>query len=287
MDGNAAKNAHDRAHIGVPALTGRLEMKHSAHLFSHAFTRQPGASIANGLRAEDGGDPNAERFLIAHGEYVAALRATGAAVTVAPPLEAYPDSVFVEDPALCLMGKAVILRPGAETRFGERDHARDALTEIMGAANIIDLPKGGIVDGGDILVTETEVLVGLSARTDQAGVDLLRPIVEELGLNLRVLNTPSHILHFKTGCAILDGQTIFTVADLGDCFDGYHTIICPADEAPAANLIRFNDKVFCAAGFPKTLQMLTDAGYDVVTLDVSEAAKVDGGLSCMSLRFSL
>lgn len=262
-------------------------MTHSAYQFTHAFTRQPGASIANGLRAEDGGDPNAARFLAAHDVYVAALRATGATVTTAPPLEAYPDSVFVEDPALCLMGKAIILRPGAASRFGERDHARDALGAIMGTENVIDLPAGGMVDGGDILVTSTEVLVGLSARTDQAGVDLLRPIVEHLGLPLRVLKTPRHILHFKTGCAILDARTIFTVADLADCFEGYDTIICPDDEAPAANLIRFNDKVFCAAGFPKTLTLLKNAGYDVVTIDMSEAAKVDGGLSCLSLRFSL
>lgn len=261
-------------------------MKHSAYQFTHALTRQPGQSIANGLRAEDGGDPDASRFLAAHGEYVEALRATGATVTVEPALEAYPDSVFVEDPALCLMGKAIILRPGADTRFGERDHAREALSRMLGAENVIDLPEGGIVDGGDILVTETEVLVGLSARTDQAGVDLLRPIVEGLGLPLRILVTPPHILHFKTGCAILDSETIFTVADLADCFEGYRTIICPEDEAPAANLIRFNDKVFCAKGFPKTLAMLNAAGYDVVTMDVSEAAKVDGGLSCMSLRFS-
>ena len=262
-------------------------MTHSAYQFTHAFTRQPGASIADGLRAEDGGDPDAGRFLTAHGDYVAALRATGATVTVAPPLEAYPDSVFVEDPALCLMGKAIILRPGATSRFGERDHARDALGAIMGTENVIDLPDGGMVDGGDILVTATEVLVGLSARTDEAGVELLRPILEQLGLPLRVLKTPPHILHFKTGCAILDERTIFTDADLAECFEGYRTIVCPADEAPAANLIRFNDKVFCASGFPKTLKLLTQAGYEVVKMDMLEAAKVDGGLSCLSLRFSL
>jgi dimethylargininase len=272
---------------GNPAHQGHQFMNHSAYKFTHAFTRQPGASIADGLRAADGGDPDAMRFRSAHDDYVAALRATGATVSVAPPLEAFPDSVFVEDPALCLMGKAIILRPGAESRFGERDHARDALGRVMGVANVIDLPPGGIVDGGDILVTSSEVLVGLSARTNQAGVDLLRPIVEALGLTVRILKTPPHILHFKTGCAILDEQTIFTVADLADCFEGYRTLVCPAGEEPAANLIRFNDKVFCAEGFPKTLKLLTDDGYDVAVMDVSEAAKVDGGLSCMSLRFSL
>lgn len=261
-------------------------MTHSSYKFTHALTRQPGQSVAHGLRAVDGGDPVAQAFLDEHTAYVAALRATGATVSVEPALEDYPDSVFVEDPALCVMGKAIILRPGAASRFGERDAARAALTRVLGAENVIDLPAGGMVDGGDILVSGHEVMVGLSARTDQAGVDLLRGIVEPLGLALRVVNTPPHILHFKTGCAILDDDTIFAVSDLADCFPGYRVITCPADEAPAANLIRFNDTVFCPAGFPKTKALLEAEGYDVVALNAAEAAKVDGGLSCMSLRFS-
>jgi len=262
-------------------------MAHSSYMFTHALTRLPGQSVAHGLRAGGGADPVALAFLDEHAAYVTALRATGATVSVEPALEAYPDSVFVEDPALCVMGKAIILRPGAASRFGERDTARAALTRIMGAENIIDLPAGGLVDGGDILVSGTEVMVGLSARTDQLGVDLLRAIVEPLGLKLRVVNTPAHILHFKTGCAILDDDTIFAVRDLADCFPGYRVIECPDDEEPAANLIRFNDKVFCAAGFPITKALLIAEGYDVVILNVAEAAKVDGGLSCMSLRFSI
>lgn len=262
-------------------------MEHSPYKFTHAVTRQPGLSVTGGLRAEVGDDPNPARFLEMHTAYVDALRATGAEVTVEPALEDFPDSVFVEDPALCLMGKAIILRPGANSRFGEREAARSSLEAVMGPENVIDLPEGGFVDGGDILVTKTEVLIGLSARTDQAGVALLRPIIEDLGFKLRVLNTPSHILHFKTGCGLLDDETIFTVKDLSDCFDGYKVIECPTGEEPAANIIRFNDKVFCADGFPKTHQLLTDRGYDVVTFDVSEPAKVDGGLSCLSLRFSL
>ncbi len=262
-------------------------MEHSSYRFTHALTRTPSQSVAQGLRAGSGQDPDPQKFVDDHNSYNAALQATGAEVIVAPPLEDFPDSVFVEDPALCLMGKAIILRPGAESRFGERDAARQVLTEVMGAENIIELPEGGIVDGGDILVTETEVLVGLSARTDNAGVELLRPIVEEMGLTLRILQTPEHILHFKTGCALLDDQTIFAVQDLSGCFEGYEVITCPAGEEPAANLIRFNDKVFCAAGFPETKKLLIGAGYDVQTLSVSEAAKIDGGLSCMSLRFSV
>ncbi len=262
-------------------------MEHSSYKFTHAVVRQPSESVAHGLRAEGDDNPIPAQFRADHDAYVAALRAAGAEVVVAPPLEDYPDSVFVEDAALCLMGKAIILRPGAASRFGERDAAREVLTGVVGAENIIELPEGGVVDGGDILVTKTEVLVGLSARTDEAGVDRLRPIIEDMGLTLKILQTPSHILHFKTGCAILDDETIFAVRDLADCFDGYDVMICPDGEEPASNLIRFNGKVFCADGFPETRKMLIDAGYDVVTLNVSEAAKIDGGLSCMSLRFSV
>lgn len=262
-------------------------MEHSPYKFTHAITRQPGASVSSGLRAEIGDDPDPKKFLSAHNAYVKALRSTGADVIVEPPLEEYPDSVFVEDPALCIMGKAIILRPGADTRFGEREAAKVALSKVLGSENVIELPEGGVVDGGDILVTKTEVLVGLSERTDTQGVDNLRPIIEKMGLKLRVLNTPSHILHFKTGCGILDDETIFAVKDLCDCFEGYRVIQCPLGEEPAANIIRFNDKVFCADGFPKTLGLLTQHGYNVVALDNTEAAKIDGGLSCLSLRFSI
>ncbi|MEM1276760.1 MAG: dimethylarginine dimethylaminohydrolase [Pseudomonadota bacterium] len=262
-------------------------MKHSSYKFTHALCRQPGESVMHGLRADDVGDPEFGPFREAHARYVAALRATGAEVIVEPALEAFPDSVFVEDPALCLMGHAIILRPGAESRFGERAPAREALSRVFGVEHVIDLPKGGIVDGGDIMVTETEVLVGLSARTDATGVAALKPIVEALGLPLRILDMPDSILHFKTGCGLLDEETIFAIPELVASFAGYRVIECPDGEAPAANLIRFNEKVFVSAAYRRTQDLLDVAGYDVVAIDNSQAEKIDGGLSCMSLRFTL
>ncbi|MEM9046161.1 MAG: dimethylarginine dimethylaminohydrolase, partial [Pseudomonadota bacterium] len=140
---------------------------------------------------------------------------------------------------------------------------------------------------GDIMVTETEVLVGLSARTDVAGVAALEEIVEGLGLRLRILDMPDTILHFKTGCGLLDEETIFAIPELTASFAGYRVIECPKGDAPAANLIRFNDKVFVSAAYGRTQDLLSSAGYEVVAIDNSQAEKVDGGLSCMSLRFSL
>lgn len=262
-------------------------MQHSCYSFTHALARQPGQSIVNGLRAEHRGDPDLAAFRAAHESYVSALRDTGAKVTVEPALEAYPDSVFVEDAALCLMGRAIVLRPGNPTRFGERDAMREVLQRMFG--EVTDLTGEGVIDGGDILVTQTEVLIGLSARTDLAGAEMLRPIAEEAGLNWRLLDTPSELLHFKTGCGLLDEETIFADFRLHEagCFDGYRVITCPKDEPAAANLIRFNDAVLVGAAYGQTHDLLTDAGYNVVPIDTSEPEKLDGGLSCMTLRFSL
>lgn len=254
--------------------------------FSHAIVRKPGLSVANGLRDGGGDNPIPENFASEHAAYVAALRATGAEIIELDPLEDYPDSVFVEDPALCVAGVAILLRPGAPSRFGERDAAHEALSGAFD--RVIELPESGFVDGGDILVTDREVLVGLSARTDQAGVAALEPIVAELGMPLRVVETPPEILHFKTECGLLDADTIFATKQLArsGCFEGYRVIECPEGEEAAANLVRFNDQVFLAAGFPRTLELLRAEGFQVTELSVAEAAKIDGGLSCMSLRFT-
>lgn len=145
------------------------------------------------------------------------------------------------------------------------------------------------MDGGDILVTETEILVGLSDRTDQAGFDALSKIVRDLGYTTRAVHTPAGVLHFKSDCGLLDEETIFATKALAAsrCFEGYRVIEAPDGEGPAANLIRVNDHVLMSEGHPRTQELLTKAGYEIVTLPNSEAAKVDGGLSCMSLRFNL
>lgn len=259
-----------------------------SYTFSHAIARKPAKSVSVGLRAVDrGGDPDPDAFLKEHDSYVAALKATGADVTVLDALEEFPDSVFVEDAALCLAGKAIALRPGAPTRFGETAAIAPTLQDVIG--EVIFLPGDGYVDGGDILVSDTEVMVGLSARTDAVGYDALKMVLDPLGYGIRMVQTPPEILHFKTECGLLDSETIFATKALAatGCFDGYKLIEAPEGEEAVANLIRFNDSVFISAGHPRTHELLVNAGYNVVELSTQEAAKVDGGLSCMSLRFSV
>ena len=262
-------------------------MANQSFTFTHALCRTPSNSVTDGLRANDQGDPSADVFRKEHAAYVAALRATGAEVTVLSPDATFPASVFIEDPALCLKGQAIVLRPGADTRLGEAAALRPDLTRVMNG--VIDLETEGFVDGGDILCSDDEVMIGLSARTNRQGAEDLRPIVEDLGYRLRILETPADILHFKTESSLLDTETILATPKLSasGCFDQYRVIHTAEGEDAAANAIRFNDTVFLSSGYPRTADALDQAGYKVVELDTTQAALVDGGLSCMSLRFSL
>ena len=261
-------------------------MKNRSYTFTRAIARRPSATVTHGLRAADTGTPSIERFLEHHLDYVAALESTGATVTVLDPMEEFPDSVFIEDAALCLPEGAILMRPGAPSRLGEAVVMTPVLNEFYGEVFTIDGP--GFIDGGDILTTESEILVGTSSRTDSAGIEELRKIVARWNYTVRELQTPEGVLHFKTDCSLLDEETILSTPRLAKsgCFDGYRVIQTSDGEEACANSIRFNDLVLMPDGFPKTEETLLEAGYDIRKIGNSEAAKLDGGMSCLSLRFS-
>ena len=172
-------------------------MTHDASFrFTHAITRKPAASITNGLRAVDTGTPDLAILQSHHAAYIATLRATGATVVELEALPAYPDSVFVEDTALCLPQGAIIMRPGAPTRLGEAAEMAPHLHALY--TTVAQITGPGTIEGGDILVTGREILVGQSARTDAAGIAELRAIVTAWGHSLREVHTPPGVLHFKT-----------------------------------------------------------------------------------------
>lgn len=261
-------------------------MSKRSYTFSHAITRKPGRSVTQGLRAVDTGAPSLEIFLQHHADYVAALESTGAQVTVLDALEEFPDSVFVEDAALCLPEGAIAMRPGAPSRIGEADTMKPVLEGLYQTVHTIQGP--GFIDGGDILTTEREILVGTSARTNSAGIEELRDIVAQWGYVVRPLLTPEGVLHFKTDCSLLDENTILSTKRLADsgCFEGYNVILVAEGEEASANAIRFNELVVMPDGFPKTRDKLAEAGYNVKAIGNTEAGKLDGGMSCLSLRFS-
>ncbi len=259
----------------------------ASYRFTHAITRRPAPSITAGLRAVDLGIPDLALMQAHHAAYIAALRATGATIIELPPLDAYPDSVFVEDTALCLPQGAVIMRPGAPSRLGEAAEMAPHLAALYGEVLTIT-GTDSFIEGGDILVTEREILVGRSARTNAAGIAELTRLVTPWGHSVREVHTPPGVLHFKTDCSLLDATTVLATPRLAasGCFDNYFVVHTAPGEEAAANAIRFNDVVLMAAGFPGTRAAVESAGYTVAEIGNSECAKLDGGMSCLSLRFT-
>lgn len=260
-------------------------MPESCFEFTHAITRLPADSVVDGLHAEGVGNPDYRQMLLDHADYVAALQQAGATVTELPALEAFADSVFVEDVALCLPELAILMRPGAESRAGEVAHMAPVLHEFY--EHVEEISGPGHIEGGDILTTAREILVGRSARTDSAGIAELAAIVKPWNFKLREVATPPGVLHFKTDCSLLDAETILATRRLDDtgCFEGYRVIHTADGEEAAANSIRFNGIVIMPAGFPRTRNRLLEAGYEIHEINNSECAKLDGGMSCLSLRF--
>jgi dimethylargininase len=252
--------------------------------FNSALVRKPGRSVVDGLRAGGGPSPDYPRVLAEHQAYVSALEAAGVRVTTLPALEAFPDSVFVEDPALVFTPAAILLNPGAPSRQGESRELIATLEKRF--PRVLTLPEGH-ADGGDILVTPGRVLIGLSARTDERGAASLRELLASIGFTSDVVRVPAGTLHLKTDCSLLDEETILATATLASSklLDGYRVLVVPDDERHATNAIRVNDVVLMRAGCPRTQEMLVKHGLDVVALPTDEIAKIDAGLSCMSLRW--
>ncbi len=260
-------------------------MNEPSYEFARAITRAPCKNIIDGLRAVDIGTPDFTQMCHDHTLYIQTLRETGATVIELPFLENYPDSVFVEDTALCLPEGAILMKPGAPSRLGEVAHMAPHLREFYDDVREVKGP--GHIEGGDILTTSKEILVGLSERTDMEGVEELRSLVKDWGYTVRIVNTPAGVLHFKTDCSLLDTNTILSTKRLAvsGCFKDYRVLHTAEGEEAAANSIRFNQFVLLPSGFPKTAQMLHDNGYDVREIGNTECAKLDGGMSCLSLRF--
>lgn len=253
--------------------------------FNHAIARQPGRSVIDGIRSDPAATPDFDGIVREHTAYVAALRAAGLVVDVLPPLERFPDSIFVEDPALVFSEGAIVLRPGAATRLGEAAEMRGALKRHF--ACVLELEADEHADGGDVLVTPDTVFIGLSARTSRRGAEALIAKLDRLGHRAQIAETPNGVLHFKTAVSLLDEATVLatrTMADSG-IFKSFKIVVVPEDEEAAANAVRVNDTVLVGDHFPRTIDLLGREGFAVEALSVIEIGKLDAGLSCMSLRW--
>ena len=258
-----------------------------SYQFTHAIVRKPAKSIIKGLRAVDIGAPDYAQMISDHRDYIDALSFAGTEVISLTALDKFPDGQFVEDTALCLPKATILMRPSAPSRLGEVNEIAPKLRKLFKA--VFEIEEPGHIEGGDILVTGKEILVGRSTRTNKSGISQLSEIVKPLGHVVREVFTPPGILHFKTDCSLLGPNEILSTERLqsSGCFEGYQVINVADGEEAAANAIRVNDYVIMPAGFPKTKAILENHGYKVKAINNTECAKLDGGMSCLSLRLNL
>jgi len=254
--------------------------------FTDAIVRQPARSAVRGLRAVDRGKPNVAALQRQHLAYCAVLERAGVLVHTLPAIEDFPDSLFVEDPALVFGEAAIVLRPGAASRFGEAAALRDELH--LRFPTVLELPGPGFVDGGDVLVTPDCIFIGLSARTDRAGAEALVEQLSDLGRESRIVTPPPGVLHLKSACSLLDETTLLATKTLADSgvIEGLAITRVADGEEPAANALRINDSVLLPAGYPRTADRLRALGYTLEILVLDHVERLDAGLSCMSLRWA-
>ncbi len=252
-------------------------------MFSHAITRLPGENCADGLTTASLGKPDFALLLHQHQLYRQALLSLGLDVIALPAEPAFPDGYFVEDPAIVTPKIAVITRPGVASRRGE-DISLEPFLKYYRPVFHIEAP--GTVEGGDILMVENHFFIGLSERTNAEGAAQLSALLSAAGHTSETVPV-EHVLHLKSGVNYIGDQTLLVTKSFAGFpgFAGYHKILIDEDEEYAANSLSVNGTVIIPTGFPKTRHKLAELGYKLSELDVSEVHKMDGGLTCMSLRF--
>jgi dimethylargininase len=255
--------------------------------FRHALVRPPSGSYAQGLTSAGQGPPDLPLAHVQHAAYCDALRRCGLEVRALAADEKYPDGTFVEDAAILAARAAILTLPGAPTRVGEVASIATALGGL--GADVQRIVAPGSVDGGDICQAEEHFFIGLSARTNEEGARQLALILRARGYSASTIDIRGNrkLLHLKSGIAYLGDRRLALCSDFPAVpeFSGYQAIRTMADEDYAANCVRINQHVLIAAGYPRFAAALTAAGLATLALDMSEFRKMDGGLSCLSLRF--
>ena len=255
-------------------------------MFTRAIVKRPSPSMIHGITQAGLGQPDYTLALKQHDAYIHALQTCGLEVTVLPAEDAFPDAVFIEDTALLTPNGAFITHPGAPERRGETISTRQAVSAFYPPKQMVDLQPPGTLDAGDVMMVGTHFFIGLSERTNPAGAQTLIQTLEGWGLTGSTVDMPG-ILHLKTGVVYLEHKHLLMVEAFADapCFSGYQRHIVPQEEAYAGNSVWVNDRVLVPDGYPQVRRIIEAMGYETLPLDMSEFRKLDGGLSCLSLRF--
>lgn len=256
-------------------------------MLSRAIVRPPGANFAEGLTSERSGAPVYVQALKQHEAYCEALQRCGLKLVRLEADERYPDSTFVEDAAVITERGAIMTRPGAPSRIGEVAAAREALAHFYSTLSSIHDP--GTLDGGDICEAGNHFFIGISERTNETGAQQLAELLASWDFTSSFVDIRDvkGILHLKSGLAYLGDNRLVVVDALSNReeFRACDLIVVNKQEEYAANCVRVNERVLVAGGYPELEERLTELGYETIALEMSEFEKMDGGVSCLSLRF--
>ncbi len=253
-------------------------------MFSRAIVRRPGPGMVAGISTAELGQPDYVLALKQHDAYIKALESCGLAVTVMHAEVSYPDAMFVEDAALVMPRCAIVTRPGAASRRGETTSIRKQLENFYQSIETIESP--GTVDAGDIMMVSGVFYIGLSERTNLAGANQMIEHLSKYDYEGSTIPI-SEGLHFKSSISYLESNRIIVTGELSSRPElaSFDATVIEDKDAYSANSVWVNGRVLVPTGYPDTSRAIAAMGYDVIELDVSEFRKLDGGLSCLSLRF--
>ena len=253
--------------------------------FTRALARRPARSIAGGLTGADLGKPDFERTIQQYDAYIAAIKACGLETTILPADESYPDGHYVEDTAIIFKDMAFFCRSGAPARQGEAESIANSLTDLR---QIFIAGDDAYIDGGDVLFCADRVLIGLSERTTKPGAEQLKAALQSVQSDLKVdFVSFGGVLHLKSGITELAPgllvkspliQTEYVV-------ETAETIVLPQEESYAADVLPVNDTLLLPAGYPTLMSIVEKHYTNIVALDMSEFEKMDGGVTCLTLRY--
>ena len=254
-------------------------------MFKNIIVRTPARSVVDGITSQNLGKPDIELTLEQHRKYIETMKKTGVEVNILPEDERFPDGNYVEDVAVLTDKCAVVTNPGAESRKEEIHSMVGVLKEYYKDIEYIKAP--GELEGGDIMKVGDHFYIGQSKRTNSEGASQLIAILEKYGYTGSTISV-TECLHLKTGITYMEDGNLLAIGEHvsnSEFIENYNIIEIPSDETYAVNCIRMNDYVIMPEGFPKTRKILDGLGYKVLETPMSEFEKMDGGLTCLSLRF--
>lgn len=256
--------------------------------FKNAIVRKPCKAmiegISTGMFSEEA--PIYEDSLKQHDGYVKTLEELGLDVLVLEALDKYPDSCFVEDPAVVMKECAIVTNSPRESRNGEKHEIIEPLKKFYDEDQIFFIEAPGTMEGGDVMLVDKHFYIGQSERTNAEGARQFDEIVKKFGYTTSTVEVTEG-LHLKDFAIYLENNNMLVSEKMNEVedFQKFNRYVVEKDELYAINSLYINGTVMVPKGFPKTLEHIKSLGYPVKVVDTDEFKKIDGSLTCLSLRF--